>query len=59
MDNPNAPRDEYDCLTGSLLTRLHSSASEADIANYLNDEIVSPFRVVRHKLGWNGLAVPA
>lgn len=43
MDNADAPRDEYDCLIGPLLTRLASSASEVDIANYLRDEIVGHF----------------
>ena len=43
MDNPEAPRDEYDCLVGPLLTQLASSASESDIANYLRDEIVHHF----------------
>jgi hypothetical protein len=43
MDNPDAPRDEYDCMLGSLLTRLQSAAPEADIAIYLRDEIVNHF----------------
>jgi hypothetical protein len=43
MGNPDAPRDEYDCLLGPLLTRLQSSAPEVDIAGYLRDEIVSHF----------------
>ena len=43
MDNANAPRDEYDCLVGPLLTQLASSASEADIAKYLRNQIVHHF----------------
>jgi hypothetical protein len=27
MDDPNWPRDEYDCLVGPLLTLLQSGAS--------------------------------
>ena len=43
MDHANAPRDEYDCLIGPLLTQLASSASEADIAKYLRNQIVHHF----------------
>jgi hypothetical protein len=39
MDHANAPRDEYDCLIGPLLTQLAASASEADIAKYLRNQI--------------------
>jgi hypothetical protein len=43
MGGPDAPRDEYHCLVGPLLTRLQSQASEADIATYLRTEIVEHF----------------
>lgn len=43
MDNPDAPRDEYDCLLGPLLTHLASSASEAAIAEFLRHEMVEHF----------------
>lgn len=43
MANPDAPRDEYDCLLGPLLTRLQSSAPESDIATYLRHEITTHF----------------
>ena len=43
MDHPGAPRDEYDCLIGPLLTRLDSSESEDDIAKYLRHQIVHHF----------------
>lgn len=43
MDHANAPRDEYDCLIGPLLTQLDSSASEAAIAKYLRNQIVDHF----------------
>lgn len=43
MDNPGAPRDEYDCLLSPLLTLLASSASEAEIAKYLRHQIVHHF----------------
>jgi hypothetical protein len=43
MGNPDAPRDEYDCLLGPLLTRLQSATPDADIAGYLRDELVAHF----------------
>ena len=38
-----APRDEYDCLIGPLLTLLQSGAGSADIEGYLRKELVDHF----------------
>ncbi len=38
-----APRDEYDCLIGPLLTMLQAGAATPDIASYLRKEMVEHF----------------
>ena len=43
MDDPDWPRDEYDCLMGPLLTLLDSGASKEEIARYLRKEIDEHF----------------
>lgn len=43
MDDPNSPRDEYDCLVGPLLTLLDSGASKEEIARYLRKEVDEHF----------------
>jgi hypothetical protein len=43
------PDDEYDCLVGQLLSRLHTHASASDIEAFLGEEISGHF----------GIAVPA
>jgi hypothetical protein len=43
MDDPDWPRDEYDCLVGPLLTLLQSGAADDSIAGYLRKEIVEHF----------------
>ena len=43
MDDPEWPREEYDCLVGPLLTLLQSSATEPEIGGYLREEIVEHF----------------
>ncbi len=35
MDNPDWPRDEYDCLIGPVLRMLEGSATADEIADYL------------------------
>src|SRR6266705_4959133 len=40
-----APRDEYDCLIGPLLTLLQSGGTATDIQSYLRKEIVEHFGV--------------
>jgi hypothetical protein len=69
MDDPEWPRDEYDCMVGSVLRLLEGGASETAIADYLRKEIaehfgLSPehydFAVVAHRVrswfqsGWAG-----
>ena len=56
MHHAGAPRDEYDCLIGPLLTRLESSASEADIAKYLRNEIVHHFGLSAADYDFNAVA---
>ena len=56
MDHPGAPRDEYDCLVGPLLTRLASSESEADIAKYLRHQIVHHFGLSATDYDFNAVA---
>ncbi len=73
MNDPDCPRDEYDCLVGPLLTLLGSSGSEGEIARYLRKEIdehfgLSPdgydFAEVASRVrrwfdrGWRGLGEP-
>lgn len=43
MDDPDWPRDEYDCLVGPLLTLLQSGATSAAIADHLRKELVEHF----------------
>src|SRR5262245_59551130 len=38
-----APRDEYHCLIGPLLTLLQSGATRAELASYLRKQIVDHF----------------
>ena len=42
MDNPEWPRDEYDCMVGPVLRMLEADAPEGDIAN-LRREITDHF----------------
>jgi hypothetical protein len=35
MDDPEWPRDDYDCMVGPSLRMLEAGASAADIADYL------------------------
>jgi hypothetical protein len=43
MDDPEWPRDEYDCMVGPSLRMLEASATEGEIADYLHDEITQHF----------------
>jgi hypothetical protein len=43
MDDPDSPRDEYDCLVGGLLTMLQSRATDREFATYLRNEVVEHF----------------
>jgi hypothetical protein len=43
MDDPDWPRDEYDCLAGPLLTLLQSDADDDEIVSYLRKEIDEHF----------------
>ena len=73
MNDPDWPRDEYDCLVGPLLTLLQSGTSDDAIGEYLRNELVdhfglSPapydFAVVIQRVrawfnrGWRDLAEP-
>lgn len=40
VDQPDSPRDEYDCLVGPLLTMLQSGATDDSIGAHLRKEIV-------------------
>lgn len=42
-DDPDWPRDEYDCLLGPLLRALERGASEAELAAFLGHEIENHF----------------
>jgi hypothetical protein len=57
MGNPDAPRDEYDCLLGPLLTRLAASASRADIAGYLRHELVEHFGLSSQHYDFDAVAM--
>jgi hypothetical protein len=41
----HAPRDEYECLVGPLLTLLQSGANEVAIGRYLSKQLVEHFGV--------------
>ena len=41
----HAPRDEYECLVGPLLTLLQSGAGEPAIRRYLSKQLVEHFGV--------------
>ncbi len=43
MDDPEWPRDEYDCMIGPLLRLLESGNSEKDIVAYLRAQITEHF----------------
>jgi hypothetical protein len=43
MDNPEAPRDEYDCLIGTLLTKLEDGEAGRELADFLRMETVNHF----------------
>lgn len=43
MDDPDWPRDEYDCLVGSLMRHLESGSSPSDIADFLRRDIEEHF----------------
>ncbi len=43
VDDPDWPRDEYDCLVGPLLTLLQSDAAADAIASYLRKEVIEHF----------------
>jgi hypothetical protein len=43
MDDPEWPRDEYDCMVGPVMRLLESGASEAAITAYLRAEIADHF----------------
>lgn len=43
MDDPEWPRDEYDCLLGPLLRLLEAKATEEEIAKFLKKEIDEHF----------------
>ena len=73
MDDPEWPRDEYDCLVGPLLTLLDSGASKEEIARYLRQEIDEHFGLTADNYdftavadrvrrwfdhGWHSLATP-
>jgi len=37
------PEDEYDCLVGPLLSKLHAGASADELTAFLNDEALHHF----------------
>jgi len=41
VGSAGAPRDEYDCLLGPLLTHLQALAPESEIASHLRSELVT------------------
>ena len=43
MDDPEWPRDEYDCMVGPCLRLLEEGAPEGQIADYLLHEITDHF----------------
>jgi hypothetical protein len=43
MDDPDWPRDEYDCLLGPLLRHLEGGTSEAELAAFLSEQIENHF----------------
>ena len=43
MDDPDWPRDEYDCLVGPILRLLEDGASQADMVHLLKDDIQNHF----------------
>jgi hypothetical protein len=43
MDDPDWPRDEYDCLVDALLTLLASKASREEVGEYVRKEIEKHF----------------
>jgi hypothetical protein len=47
MDDPNWPRDEYECLIGPLLGRLQSGQAVPELAQFLEDELRDHFGMHR------------
>ena len=45
LDDPEWPRDEYDCLVGPVLRLLEAGASAAEIATFLRGELRDHFGV--------------
>ena len=43
MDDPEWPRDEYDCMVGPSLRMLEAGASAGEIADYLHRETTEHF----------------
>jgi hypothetical protein len=43
MDDPDWPRDEYDCVLGPVMRMLEQDASVEKIDAYLKDELVNHF----------------
>src|SRR5690242_1931067 len=43
LQNADAPRDEYDCLTGPLLRLLEDSATTPELVAFLRAEIAEQF----------------
>ena len=43
MEDPEWPRDEYDCMVGGTMRMIESGASVVDIAGYLRAEITDHF----------------
>jgi hypothetical protein len=43
MDDPEWPRDEYDCMLGPLMRLLKDGAEVGQIADYLQSEITGHF----------------
>jgi hypothetical protein len=43
MDDPDWPRDEYDCMVGPTVRLLEEGATENEIADYLYREITEHF----------------
>ena len=56
MDDPEWPRDEYDCMVGPSLRLLEAGAPEEEIAEYLFAEITGHFGLSGDRHGCRSFA---